>query len=92
MDNKEQEPSAVEKPHKLPSTPEKRRILGEFYDRFNRQQWFYRAEYVENHPNHMKDTLVIHCKYNPVLEMKPILEFTSKYQVALEIVAFSHQG
>ena len=82
----------MELPNKMPSTPEKRRILGEFYDEFHEKQWFHRVEFVENHPNHMKDTLEIYCKYNPVLEMKPILEFTGKYQIALQIVAFSHQG
>ena len=80
----------------LPTKPlaniEKRRILGEFYDRFHRQQWFHRAEYIENHPNHMKDTIEIHAKYNPVLEMREILEFFDKYHLAYEVISQSHLG
>ncbi len=82
----------MELPIKPLANTGKRRILGEFYDKFHQQQWFHRAEYVENHPTHMKDTIEIYCKYNPVLEMKPILEFIDKHKLALEIIAFSHQG
>ena len=71
---------------------EHRRILGEFYDFNKNRQWFRRAELVELHPNHMKPTLEVYCDYNPVLEMKDILQFTGKYNLALEIVPLSHQG
>jgi hypothetical protein len=74
------------------SNPEHRRILGEFYDLNKNKQWFHRAEFVEMHPTHMKAALEIYCMYNPVLEMKELLQFTSKYNLALEIIAFSHQG
>lgn len=82
----------MELPHKLPDNQELRRVLGEFYDSAKDRQWFERAELVENHPTHMKKTLELHCKYNPVLEMKEILSFCHKYDLALEIVAQSHQG
>ena len=71
---------------------EHRRILGEFYDMNKDKQWFNRAELVELHPTHMKPTLEIYCDYNPVLEMKEILQFTGTYNLALEIIARSHQG
>ena len=84
----------MELPLKLESikNQEHRRILGEFYDFNKNKQWFHRAEFVEMHPTHMKPTLEIYCKYNPVLEMKEILQFCDKYNIAHEIVAFSHQG
>ena len=44
------------------------------------------------HPSHMKPTLEIYCDYNPVLEMKDLLQFTDKYHLALEIKALSNQG
>jgi len=82
----------MELPTKPLANVAKRIILGEFYDRFHRQQWFHRAEYVEDHPNHMRDTIEIHAKYNPVLEMKEVLEFMDKHHLAYEIIAQSHQG
>jgi hypothetical protein len=66
----------MELPKRLPAKTEHRRILGEFYD-FNKN---------------MKPTIEIYCTYNPVLEMKDILQFCDRYNVAHEIIAFSHQG
>ena len=82
----------MELPRKLPVNQEYRRILGEFYDINKNRQWFNRAELVEMHPSHMKPTLEIYCDYNPVLEMKELLQFTAKYQLGLEIKARSNQG
>ena len=82
----------LELPRKLPKGKEHRRILGEFYDINKNKQWFNRAELVELHPTHMKPTLVIICDYNPVLEMKEILQFTGTYNLALDVVPRSHQG
>lgn len=82
----------MELPQKPLANPEKRKILGAFYDRFHRQQWFWRAEFIENHPNHMKDTIEMHVKYNPVLEMKEVLEFMDQHHLAYEIISQSHQG
>lgn len=82
----------MELPRKLPDGTEYRRILGEFYDTNKNRQWFHRAELVEMHPSHMKPTLEIYCDYNPVLEMKDILQFTSRYNLALEIIARSNQS
>jgi len=83
---------AMPRENTLPKDPEKRRILGEFYDTYKNKQWFWRAEYIEKHPTHMCDTLVIYSKYNPVLEMKDILMFVDKYKIAYEIVSMSHEG
>jgi len=74
------------------SSQEHRRILGEFYDLNKNKQWFYRAELIELHPTHMKPTLELYCDYNPVLEMKELLTFTSQYNLALEVIPSSHQG
>ena len=82
----------MELPKKALANPAKRKILGEFYDRFNHQQWFHRAEYVENHPNHMRDTIEIYANYNPVLEMKDVFEFMDKHHLAHEVIAKSHEG
>lgn len=82
----------MEFPKKPIANPNKMRILGEFYDMFHNQQWFNRAEYVENHPSHMRDTIEIHCNYNPVLEMKYILQFIDKYHLGMEVIAKSNQG
>lgn len=82
----------MELPVKLPVSNEHRRILGEFYDINKNKQWFHRAELVDNHPTHMRATLVIYCNYNPVLEMKEILPFVAKYQLGMEIIANSHTG
>jgi hypothetical protein len=82
----------MELPKRLPAKMEHRRILGEFYDFNKNKQWFHRAELVEMHSTHMKPTIEIYCTYNPVLEMKDILQFCDRYNVAHEIIAFSHQG
>ena len=82
----------MELPHKLPDSINHRKALGEFYDLNKNRQWFHRAELIEMHPSHMKPTLEIYCQYNPVLEMKEILSFTSRYNLALEIIALSHRG
>lgn len=71
---------------------EHRRILGEFYDMHKNKQWFHRAELIELHQTHMKPTLEIYCDYNPVLEMKDILQFTSQYNIAYEIIARSNRS
>lgn len=82
----------MELPRQMPNGLEYRRILGEFYDTNKNKQWFNRVELIEMHSSHMKPTLEIHCDYNPVLEMKEIIAFTSKYNLGLEIVARSNQG
>ena len=82
----------MELPKKLPKSTEHRRILGEFYDINKNKQWFHRAELVELHSSHMKPTLEIYCDYNPVLEMKDIIQFTSNYNIAVEIVTRSNSG
>ena len=81
----------MELPKKMPQSTEHRRILGEFYDLNKNKQWFDRAEFVELHSSHMKPTIEIYCQYNPVLEMKEILEFTTKHNIALEIISRSNQ-
>jgi hypothetical protein len=83
----------IELPHHYKQLPDRLRLaLGEFYDNSKNKQWFRRAEIVQQHPMHMKNTLEIYCEYAPVLEMKEILQFTAKYDLALEIVARSNQG
>ncbi len=89
-DNEKKE--EIQLPVRLPRSPHLRAVLGEFYDIFKNKQWFWRAELVESHPTHMTTTLEIYCKYNPVLEMKEILQFTARHNIALEMVPFSHQG
>lgn len=86
--------SRIELPRKINEikNPEHKRILGEFYDINKDRQWFNRAELIELHSTHMKPTIEIYCHYNPVLEMKEILQFASRYNVALEIIARSNQG
>ena len=79
-------------PTKLPSSNEYKRILGEFYDKYKNKQWFHRAELIENHLTHMRPTIEIYCNYNPILEMKEIVPFISKYNLGLEIIAKSHEG
>lgn len=76
----------MELPRKMPAKVEHRVILGEFYDMNKDKQWFDRAEFVENHPNNMKPTIQIFCSYNPVLEMKEVLQFAEQRNVAIEIV------
>ena len=62
----------------------------DFYNLYSGRQWFNRAEIVPNHPKHMKKTLEIYCNYNPLLEMKDILSFTQKDNMAVEIIDLSH--
>ena len=81
----------MELPRTMPTGQEHRRILGEFYDINKNRQWFKRAELIENHPSHMKPTIEIYCDYTPVLEMKELLEFTTRYNLALNFVANSNQ-
>lgn len=90
MEEKQQNP--VELPKYLPTNTEHKRILGEFYDTYKNKQWFRRAELIPNHPTHMRATLEIHCNYTPVLEMKDILPFFTKYNLGMEIISLSHQG
>jgi hypothetical protein len=73
-------------PKFLPKTQEDRMILGDFYNTYSNRQWFERAEIVENHPKHMKKTLEITVTYNPLLEIKEILTFVHKYNLAVEVV------
>lgn len=82
----------MELPRKMPVKVEHRVILGEFYDMNKNKQWFDRAEFIENHPNYMKPTIQIFCSYNPVLEMKEILQFAESKNVAVEMVNRSNQG
>jgi len=82
----------MELPRTMPAKMEHRLILGEFYDTNKNKQWFDRAEFVELHSTHMKPTIEIYCSYNPVLEMKDILQFASGHNVAVEIIARSNQG
>jgi len=82
----------MELPRKMPKRIDHRVLLGEFYDVNKNKQWFDRAEFIEMHPTHMKPTIEIHCSYNPVLEMKEILQFASAHNVAIQIVARSNQG
>jgi hypothetical protein len=71
--------------------PEYRRILGEFYDIHKNDQWFQRAEFIEVHPSHMRPTIEVHCRNKPVLEMKNILQFAGRYNLALEWIILSNQ-
>jgi len=71
---------------------EQKRILGEFYDWQKNKQWFKRAELIPLHPSHMKPTIEIYCSYNPVLEMKEIIQFASSHNIAIEIINSSNQG
>lgn len=75
-----------------PKQQELRRILGEFYDINKNKQWFHRAELVELHSTHMKPTIEIYCSYNPVLELKEIIQFSDRHNLAFQIIAQSNQG
>jgi hypothetical protein len=77
-------------PEQMPTDSTDRRILGEFYDQYKDNQWFERAELILNHPRQMRKTLEIHAKYNPILQMKEIIAFTSKYNLGMEVVDLSH--
>jgi hypothetical protein len=65
--------------------------LASFYDMFSKRGWFYRAELIENHQNHMRAALEIHCIIKPVLEMKDIFQFADKHSVALEFIVLSNR-
>ncbi len=82
----------MELPRKMPQKMEHRQILGEFYDINKNKQWFDRAEFIELHANHMKPALEVYCSYNPVLEMKEILQFTGLHNIAIEFISRSNQG
>ena len=82
----------MELPKRMPTKMEHKQILGEFYDINKNKQWFDRAELVELHSTHMKPTIEIYCAYNPVLEMKDILQFAAGHNIAIEIIARSNQG
>jgi hypothetical protein len=73
-----------------PLNEEERRWLGEFYDWNKSKQWFRGALIVKNHQKQFKTTLEVYTNYNPVLEMKTILEFVNKYQLGVEIIDLSH--
>jgi hypothetical protein len=38
----------------------------------------------------MRKTLEVYCNYNPLLEMKEILTFTQKHNIAVETIDLSH--
>lgn len=78
-------------PQFLPKSQEDRRILGEFYDTFSKQEWFERAELHENHPDTMRKTLEATVRYLPTLEMKEILSWAHKYQLPLEWKVLSNR-
>lgn len=87
----QEQQNQIELPQHMPNNGEHKRILGEFYDTYKNKQWFRRAELISNHPTHMKPTLEIHCNYTPVLEMKDIIPFFTKYNLGMEIISRSHQ-
>jgi hypothetical protein len=76
----------MELPRKLPEGREHKRILGEFYDLYKNRPWFYRAELMEMHPDHLKPTLQVYCDFEPALERKEIVQFAATYNLALEII------
>jgi len=75
----------------LPKTQEDKRILGEFYDRFSKMQWFERAELHENHPTRMGKAIEVTANYLPTLEMKDILMWAHKYQLPVEWKVIGNQ-
>lgn len=78
-------------PNKLPDNQRLRVALGKFYDSAKNKQWFERAELVENHPANMRNTLELYVNYNPVLEMKEILQFVHEYDLALIVNDLSNR-
>ena len=82
----------MELPRRMPAKPVHRQILGEFYDMNKNKQWFNRAELIELHSSHMKPTIEIFCDYHPVLEMKDIIQFANRHNIAIEVIARSNQG
>ena len=68
-----------------------RQILFEFYGMYSDRQWFDKAELLLTHSTHMKRTLEVSCNYNPLLEMKEILTFTQRHNLAVDIVDLSHR-
>jgi peroxiredoxin len=69
-------------------SPENRSILGEFYNMNATKQWFERAELVINQDRRVLEIVV---NYSPILEMKDILAFTTKYNLRLETIDLSHR-
>jgi len=90
--DQEQVDIKIELPRNLPKKPELKLALGKFYDGCKNKQWFRRAEIIENHPLHMRTTLEIYCTYNPVLEMKDILQFAEINNLAIQVIAESNNG
>lgn len=74
-------------PSQLPINEEDRKALGEFYNNHSTKQWFDKAEIVEQHPTHMKRTLVLNVNFTPAFEMKEILSFTHKYNLGLDVIS-----
>ena len=74
-------------PQKLESLNQAdRQALGEFYNLYSGKQWFGRAEIIENHQTQMRKTLELIVNYPPLLEMKEILTFAQKYNLAVETI------
>lgn len=78
-------------PTNLPANQEDRRVLGEFWDLYKNHQWFRSANIVENHPTQMRKTLEINANYKPIVEIKDVLSFTHKYNLAVEWVLFGNR-
>jgi hypothetical protein len=78
-------------PNFLPKNQEDKRILGEFYDKYSKMQWFERAELHENHPTQMKKAIEVTAAYLPTLEMKEILSWAHKYNIGFEWKILSNQ-
>jgi hypothetical protein len=81
----------MELPRSLPKNPQQRRLLGEFYDIHKNKQWFQRAEFLEVHPSHMRPAIEIYCQIKPVLEMKDILQFADRNNVAVDFIVLSNR-
>jgi hypothetical protein len=78
-------------PNFLPKAAEDRKILGEFYDKFAKMQWFVRAEFYVNHPTQMRRTVEATVEYLPTLEMKDIIAWAHPYQIGLEWKVLGNQ-
>lgn len=85
-------PMIPTEPELAPLNEKDRSILAEFYEMNKNKQWFDGALIIKNHASHMGPTLEIYCNYNPVLEMRDIIQFTSKYSLSTEMVNRSNQG
>ena len=88
MENENHQINMPQKAGILPN--EDKQKIFEFYSLYSPRQWFNRAEIILNHPKHMKKTLEVYCNYNPLLEMKDILTFTQRHNIAVEIIDLSH--